>query len=352
MNKIIKTSILLAFAAVTGVTAAQSSVTIYGRADAALGRELNSGIFREGQGEGSLLGFKGKEDLGDGLNAFFDLQSSITLNNGVQTGGVGVNGPAGFFDSKSIVGIGNKYGYIDAGRKLTPAWVVSINADPFGTYSYVTRNNAGLHANHLFTSARMQNAVSVNWTQSGYFASVQAGQNDRAAVWAQLPVITAPTVAPITLTGQRPLSMAGGYNQGPVYLAIGYEKSPYNTSFVGVTGTYDFGMAKVALGIESGAHTRAGDNVKDVKSTNAILGLTMPMGPGILLASYDVLNTKVLNAGGGYNSYTTYPWISRKWGAGYQYYLSKTSFLYTDVVYDKQAPAGRLGYDLGISHHF
>ncbi|WP_194270685.1 porin [Glaciimonas soli] len=352
MNKIIKISILLAFASVTGVAAAQSSVTIYGRADAALGREVDSNIFREGQGEGSLFGIKGTEDLGNSLKTFFDFQASITLNNGVQTGGVGVNGPAGLFDSKSIVGIGNQYGYIDAGRKLTPAWVVSIMADPFGTYSYVTRNNAGLHANHLFTSARMQNAVSLNWTQSGYFASLQAGDDTRTAVWAQLPVLIAPTVSPILLTGQRPLSMATGYNQGPTYLAIGYEKSPYNTSFVGVTGVYDFGVAKVSLGVESGWHRRVQDDVKDVKATNGILGLTIPMGPGLILASYDVLNTKILNANGGYDSYKTYPWISRKWGAGYQYYLSKYSFLYTDVVYDKEAPLGRFGYDLGISHHF
>lgn len=352
-KNIIHFSLSVGIGCSTTVAMAQSSLTLYGRADASVGREINSnGQFREGQGEGSLLGFKGKEDLGGGYSVFFDLQSSITLQNGIQTGGTGVNGPAGFFDSKSIVGVQNEYGSIDAGRKLTPAWVVFLMGDPWGTYSYVSRNNAGLHANHLFSSARNQNAGSVNLNYNGFFASVQVAQSDPKVVWATPPVIQTALVKNITVTGSLPVSAAAGYSRGPVYFGVGYEATAYSTKAVGATAIYDWGIVKASIGVQAGGYTAPGTDRMEVRAINTLVGLYVPMGTGTWLASYDMLNTQALNIAGHYDSYTTYPWISRKLGLGYQYYLSKATFLYADLVYDRRAPSGRAGWDIGLSHHF
>ncbi|MDE1179333.1 porin [Paraburkholderia sp.] len=348
-----KLSLVACLGAPMSFAMAQSSLTLYGRADASIGREINSnGQIREGQGEGSLLGFKGNENLGGGYSVFFDLQSSITLQNGVQTGGTGVNGAAGFFDSKSIIGVANQYGSIDFGRKLTPAWVVFIMGDPFGTYQYVSRNNAGLHGNHLFSSARNQNAGSVNLNLNGFFASVQIAQSDPKVVWATPPTIQTPLVKSIGVTGALPVSAAVGYSQGPLYVGFGYEATAYSTKAVGATAIYDWGVVKASIGVQAGGYTAPGTDKMQVKAINTLAALYVPFGAGTWLLSYDVLNTKVLNTAGNYDSYTTYPWISRKLGAGYQYHLSKATFLYADLVYDKRAPSGRAGWDVGLTHHF
>jgi predicted porin len=74
----LKLSIAVCFGSTAPRSMAQSSLTIHGRADASIGREIDSnGQFREGQREGSLLGFKGQEDLGGGYSVFFDLQFSL-----------------------------------------------------------------------------------------------------------------------------------------------------------------------------------------------------------------------------------------------------------------------------------
>lgn len=74
----LKLSIAVCFGSTDPCLMAQSSLTIYGRADASIGREIDgNGQFREGQGEESLLGFKGQEDLGGGHSVVFDLQFSM-----------------------------------------------------------------------------------------------------------------------------------------------------------------------------------------------------------------------------------------------------------------------------------
>jgi len=340
-----------------------SSITIYGRADAAAGRDAGSNVTGLRQGKGSLFGIKGNEDLGDGNLVFFDLQSTVFLQNG--SVGVTGNGTSTLpnqnllFDSDSILGIGNRYGWIDAGRKLTPAWVLSINADPWETYSYVTRNNAGLHANHLFTSARMSNAISANYKYDGWFASAMFGQAEANVAFANPPTGFAGTGVAVNaagflpMTGQRPESFAVGYDKGPLYFGVGYEQTPYNSSMVDATIKYNFDSVLLRAGIETGSHKNDQTGVEDVKATNAIIGATIPYGQGQLMFSYDVLTTKVLSANGsGLVTYNAYPWQSRKLGAGYQYFLSKRTFAYVDVVHDSKALIGQTGWDVGICHHF
>ncbi|MFM2108008.1 MAG: hypothetical protein RLZZ513_1076, partial [Pseudomonadota bacterium] len=81
-----KLTIALAIAgAMTGAAQAQSSVEIYGIADVGFVREtgnVGGGVaagnkITSGAQSGTRLGFKGKEDLGGGLNAFFVLETGI-----------------------------------------------------------------------------------------------------------------------------------------------------------------------------------------------------------------------------------------------------------------------------------
>src|SRR3990167_6133984 len=105
-----KKLIALAVAAVTsGAAFAQSNVTIYGNVDmGVMFRQGSNGAVASGQSQYDLqsaasqshIGFKGVEDLGNGLKALFDLQYRISpdTNTGLASAGhqyVGVTGGFG-----------------------------------------------------------------------------------------------------------------------------------------------------------------------------------------------------------------------------------------------------------------
>src|SRR5206468_11870983 len=83
MNKIL----LAAFAGACFPTLAlaQSSVQIYGVADAGVAWQRGSPVkIISGGAEGSRLGIKGSEELGNGFKAVFDLEARIELDTGLQ----------------------------------------------------------------------------------------------------------------------------------------------------------------------------------------------------------------------------------------------------------------------------
>ena len=120
---------------------AQSSVTLYGRLDAAL--EYMSGVptnpnssgvaqgstnrFRavDGNWQGSFWGMKGSEDLGGGNKVLFQLESGFNLMNGKGSSG-------GLFNRYAQVGVSNgTYGTFMMGRQFFIANDV-WDFDPFG----------------------------------------------------------------------------------------------------------------------------------------------------------------------------------------------------------------------------
>lgn len=344
-----------------GAAQAQSSVTLFGRADASVGKQIGSNRTGMYQGKGSLLGLKGEEDLGGGNYAFFQLYSDVFLQNGTTLSGDGQYGRAGFWGSRSIVGIRNQEFLLDFGRKLTPAWTVALQADPFGTYSYVSVNTTGLFAAGLFSSARNQNAGSLNWNSNGFFAGVQVAEGDPNKVVTRgggpTPV---PNMPSIVADGTKPVSIGAGYNKGPVYVGLGYERTGYGTTALMFSGTYNFDVAKLWVGLGSGSHkTSAG--ITDLKGTNMLIGASAPLGTGELRTSFDVLTTKARNASGGYDvmkvnrngqMVDAYPNNLRKFGMGYYYPLSKRTELFVNYTRDQKAYGDKNGFDVGMTHHF
>jgi len=83
-----KSLIALAALAVVSAASAQSTVTIYGQLDAgiySLGKvdgSKNALVYGDGAAFSNVVGFKGFEDLGNGLAAKFQLESDIQTNNG------------------------------------------------------------------------------------------------------------------------------------------------------------------------------------------------------------------------------------------------------------------------------
>ena len=115
-----KKYLVLALLATSSVAFAQSNVTIYGVADATFdvvtakgaANGTDRGTFNRISSNTSYLGFKGSEDLGNGLSAIFQLESGIALDS---TGGVPNSGRTSF------VGLTSKdYGTVVAGLLSGP----------------------------------------------------------------------------------------------------------------------------------------------------------------------------------------------------------------------------------------
>lgn len=117
---------------------AQSSVTVYGIIDASIMSQSNSGTPSAGRTTSfvdapilpSVYGFKGTEDLGDGLKAGFNLEGGFNAGNGTH------NSPGVYqsqlFGREAKVTLGGEWGTVGAGLQVDPGIIASIATEPRG----------------------------------------------------------------------------------------------------------------------------------------------------------------------------------------------------------------------------
>jgi predicted porin len=118
-------------------------VTIYGRAHVSVESITSSGkgSTQALKNNTSRLGFRGKEALGDGLEAFFQIESGVALDDGTSTGSNVLGG------RDSWVGLRNDYGAVKLGRFYHPYDDLhSISGNYFQLFTG-TSNDAALWAN-------------------------------------------------------------------------------------------------------------------------------------------------------------------------------------------------------------
>ncbi|QTD46233.1 porin [Ottowia testudinis] len=156
-----KSLIALAVLGASGVAMAQSSVTLYGVADAGVGKVKygapagndangkNQFIANSTMNNGnSRVGVRGVEDLGGGLKAGFNFETGLDLDNG--------NADAVFWQRNANMWLGGNWGTVKLGRTLNPtfygiaAWELTGTANysvVANTYSFAgagPRNNSQL----------------------------------------------------------------------------------------------------------------------------------------------------------------------------------------------------------------
>lgn len=129
-----KTFLMACTALWASAACAQTSVVLYGSIDAGL-RHL-SNVDAEGHGKTSMassgtsysnrLGFKGSEDLGDGLNTHFMLETGFITGTGALDNSNNV-----LFNRASYVGIGNASQWVDVGRQYNVVFKTLVPVDPF-----------------------------------------------------------------------------------------------------------------------------------------------------------------------------------------------------------------------------
>jgi predicted porin len=309
----IKTSFVAASLVVCGMAHAQSSVTVYGRVDVRVMKDLGTDNKTMANGSGSRLGFRGEEDLGGGLKAFFDLQHRFNINNGAQTN-------AQRFYQQSFVGLAhNTYGRLWLGRDYTPAYIqVMLIADPFdhaNVGSMITINQGGISTN------RSDNTINYGVNIGPVTATVQVAEG---------------TNLPLSNFAEKPKGMALLYRGGALTLGFGHE-DPGNRNDVWnhITGVYTLGPVTGRIGLGKGT-TSAN---QDRSAWN--IGATYSFGAHRLHAAYGVLENDTANTD-----------LSKKLGLGWQYFLSKRTNLYVNYGHDSVLATKKSGYDLGIKHNF
>jgi predicted porin len=128
----------LALAAAAQGATAQSNIQVYGIVDAALARVTNADAAGNAATKmpsltgtvPSRIGFRGTEDLGNGLQAFFVLENGF----GPDTGVAGQGGR--LFGRAAQVGLKGKWGTLTLGRQNTMTFIGMAKADIMGPHLF------------------------------------------------------------------------------------------------------------------------------------------------------------------------------------------------------------------------
>lgn len=327
-----KTLIALAAVAASGAAMAQSSVTLFGNIDVGI-RHVNPEVgpsitsMSKNLISSSAIGFRGVEDLGGGMSAAFHLEGDLDPDTGT---------PGGLqFQRRSTVSLIGGFGELRLGRDYTPTFTVHTKYDPFGT------NGLGSSIN-MFSPT--YGAVSTSAVRSnngiGYLAKF--GGIDVAYMYA-------PREDAANNNDYHGIRV--GYNAGPLSVdvataqetGIGLSLGSHNPKRTNFGVAYDFGFIKPMFQYTTSKLELAGS---DRKVNNVLLGLTAPVGPGLIRFSYvrTTLDTGAIDVDG------------KQVALGYTYPLSKRTSFNANIARisaDAGFPVGeQTGYEIGIRHTF
>jgi predicted porin len=425
-----KSLVALAVLATAGAASAQSSVTLFGVVDASISSvstksELigNANPFapfspasfflpnsiktsRTGLNNSaynsSRIGFRGTEDLGGGLAASFWLEGALGNDEGQAGGNVAYgtttygSGASGLFNRRSTVSLSGGFGELRLGRDYKPTFWNYTVFDPFGT------NGSGTNVMQKAGGAEVSNVRANNTV--GYFLPSNLG-----GFYGQLQYSFSEQLKfdgnVQGATGFNNNSRGGGYAggrfgyaNGPLDVAVAYGVQNNTSNFnlgtnsnaknLNVGASWDFGVVKLfgQLGQIQNKTEFSGDTPffnPSTKTKGYLLGATVPVGPGLIRASYSAVKISVDN-----NSFFANPFATtddpkaNQFALGYVHNLSKRTALYATATYvknkngagftagsaDIDAPAvaaysnggftgayrpkNSMGYDLGIRHSF
>lgn len=138
---------------------AQSSVTLYGRANVTVESQKVTGIERTNvvQNNASRWGVRGSEDLGGGLQAFFQLESGFNIDTGVATNNFGQGATGSIFNRESFAGVRGGFGQLRFGRITSPLYFAS--ADYISMHNHDTGTSSDALFNFFATGVNNNNSV-------------------------------------------------------------------------------------------------------------------------------------------------------------------------------------------------
>lgn len=312
---------------------AQSSLTIYGVADAGVVMERGGdagSVQKVGSGiaSSSRLGFKGREDLGGGTLLTFVLENGYSMDSGAakQNGSL--------FGRQALICITGAAGALSIGHQYTPFYKMLNNvADPFAT------GMAGNAQNIFDGTTRVSNTVEyITPRVAGFSADVQYGFGEVAG----------------DASKNRYLGASGTYEQGALTVALVHQQRDNasatahsrNTMLV---GRYRFGDITGHV-----AHAR-NRGLLGAESHDTLVGFTAQLsGANKLIASY--IDHRDRSAAGQH---------ARQAAIGFSHGLSRRTDLYAAyghinnsngelfrVGTAADSGSGTTGVNLGVRHVF
>jgi len=355
-----KKIIALAIAGLASTAAfAQTNVTVYGVVDVGYAHVSSSEAnlksktsMDDGMQSGSRIGFRGTEDLGNGLKAVFVLESGITndvAGQGIWSGN----------NRQSFLALAGNFGTVAFGRQYTPQFGLVARMDPFGVG---TVGDAGSNARGLWGVVnRLDNLgayvspsfggfnVIAGYTIDGFGeenATAKGARSQNTKVWAINP----------------------NYKNGGLDVGLNYHRATTKND-VDLAGnglatslrtydlgaSYDFGVVKPSIMYGRDKIDTGGATV--VKTKKWLLGASIPVtANAAVLVSYARFKEDQANL------------KASKWSLGGTYNLSKRTNLY--AAYAKISQNNNLdgtgtfsldgiagneylsGFNVGIRHSF
>lgn len=386
----------LAAVAVLGAfagSALAADVTLYGKVDLGL-QYVNSNsdqiteegvvnvksdkmAVKSGSNSGSRWGIKGTEQISEGLTVGFQLEGGFTADDGMQAQNKGI------FSRESRLYVQTDFGELAFGR-------MGGLESGSGSYDIISKGFA----------------MSTGWGDSiGKTGNIFLGQSDR---FDNMITYKSPTFAGVTVYAQASLqktsntkevegssdtdryyALGATGNWGALSSALTFSTTDYSRTWVNETGhedegredmskvvtgyvAYDFGMIKPMLSAQyfddvKGISWDASEDIKAAlggyskKGYGVMLGATAPLAGGTLFAMVgynDFESTEDLGAA------VKAEFDTVNFGVGYQYPLSKRTYVYTAAGYTKmsgewKSDEGKLDTDTkttevvaGIVHNF
>jgi predicted porin len=339
---------LALFGAFASVAQAQSSVVIYGALDAGFSHtSVSTGAAPQNKigaiGDNNKLGFKGVEDLGNGLKALFQLEMRFLSDTGTNEGTAAA--PRPLFQGESRVGLQGAFGTVRLGRGKTAFVDSSAAFEPWsgagnsgaGFQSVITV--AGFNSDPLngVTTANSQNRIS---NAAFYNTPVFSGFQANASVGTKEDGITTDALVATAV----PFSTSATYNQGIVGAMLAYERNATDDKVWSVAGSV---TPITALKLMA-SYTR--QNAEPTGATGDdqkawLLGANYTMGAGKFLAGYGQLKADDVDA------------KIKKASVGYQYSLSKRTYVFADIANTRLTGNDVVNtstkyYGAGVHHNF
>ena len=262
---------------------AQSNVSIYGVADAYMGFGSHgdndfAGVDQGGL-SGSRIGFRGTEDLGNGLKAVFTLEQGISIDTGTGMGSQ---------SRQSFVGLAGAFGVVTLGRQYAPGWDFQYDAFAGSIVSPQYLLSSGVDSSiSPAGTTRWDNSVAYNGMFSGLkvraIYSMAAGE-DTAGASAGTVTTTPPHVGNwADPSDDDAMGLGLEYANGPLKVGAVYQvlqtasnapAADDQTEWL-LGGSYDFGVATLALSYQDA------ESLGKVKGQDAKLwqvGVIVPVG--------------------------------------------------------------------------
>ncbi|WP_436542727.1 porin [Janthinobacterium sp. ZB1P44] len=355
---------LALFGAFAATAQAQSSVQIYGTIDAGLGKATGS-TTAVTKRDNNKLGFKGTEDLGNGLKAIFQLEIRYESDTGTIENTSG-NNSRPLFQGQSRVGLQGDFGTVRLGRGLTAYQEVSTSFEPWSgmptqagfqtdltVAGYTsdplspTGNSRNRFSNAVFYNSPVFNGFQLNATvaakEANNNSAVPARAPGNSVTFASGNRAVAANVAPTS----TPYSISATYTSTGFAAMAAYERNGLQAKLWSVAASVNpIPELKVMLSIQ---HQKDDDfKIINTGTKSWVLGANYDVGPGKIRAGYGqktpdgVVKTKQASL-------------------GYDYNLSKRTYVYADISNKKAAVADSINYNvaksinyvgIGVHHNF